>query len=571
MLQNRISSCIAAATIATVALRGALFAAEAPAAKPGSSQPPHGVKASDPAKKQSPEAAIRAALAKTVELGYKETPLRDVATDLQSKLGVPVRLDAKALDEIGIGIDSPVTFSSSRLSAKAAIALMLRKHGLKTVIKYESLLITTPEEADNFFLDTRVYDVSDLVRGNGGAAIQDGVCDSLIDVIKTSIGPTTWDDVGGVGTAMPFAAAGIDAIVVRQTAEVCEQVEALLSGLRAIRDARGAGQQPVGAGQTKAAIATMPKSSAGPVLFAPQPSDAEKTVREALRKPVNLQFKETPLCDVIEQLKKATNLPIALDKRMLDAVEVSLKTPITLEGSGRALRAILDELVRAHNLAWTYLDNERSLVVTIPEEERERLVTRSYDLSGMPSYRNERGDGVPDYDAIVEAVTRSIEPTTWVNAGGCGTIAVLEAHANHAIVVTQTWQGHLKIESLLAKLYHGRGVPTKDDIAKLPPGPTDGDGKYLPPTVLELDPKRDSLIRANNDFAFDLYKQASKGGREKGNLFFSPCGIATAMSLVYSGAPRADRGRDGQNSPLRHAQRGGTTRVSLAVGCVVRG
>ncbi len=82
-----------------------------------------------------------------------------------------------------------------------------------------------------------------------------------------------------------------------------------------------------------------------------------------------------------------------------------------------------------------------------------------------------------------------------------------------------------------------RRVPTREDIAKLPPVPADYESKYVPPPV-EPDPQRDALIRGNNQFAFDLYKQVNKGGREKekNNLFFSPCGISTALAMVYTGA-----------------------------------
>ena len=182
-----------------------------------------------------------------------------------------------------------------------------------------------------------------------------------------------------------------------------EQVESLLCDLRTIRNARTDGQTPVGTRQPKPAGPITPQSPVKTVLFAPKPSATENAVREALEKPIDVRFKGTPLVDVIQQLKRTTALPIVVDQKALVDVDIPLTTPITLNASGRTLHAVLDELVESHKLAWTFDIERTSLVITTPEEEQ-ALVTRSYDVSDLPSYRNEHGEGVPDYDMIVEAI-----------------------------------------------------------------------------------------------------------------------------------------------------------------------
>ena len=42
-----------------------------------------------------------------------------------------------------------------------------------------------------------------------------------------------------------------------------------------------------------------------------------------------------------------------------------------------------------------------------------------------------------------------------------------------------------------------------------------------------------ALVRGNNEFALDLYKQL---GKKEGNLFFSPYSISTALGMTYAGA-----------------------------------
>ena len=169
--------------------------------------------------------------------------MQQIAKELHTKLNVPVYLDAKALADAGLGTDLPVTFSISRVSAKAAVALMLKTLQLTTMVRHGVLIITTPEEAESN-LDTRVYAVADLVLfdapGKGEVA---GDFDSLIDMIESTVKPTTWDDVGGPGSIAPYGSS-INAIVVSQTDEVHEGIEELAR--RAASGSRSATQRRKG-------------------------------------------------------------------------------------------------------------------------------------------------------------------------------------------------------------------------------------------------------------------------------------------------------------------------------------
>ncbi len=273
----------------------------------------------------SVEQAIRQALQVKSDFDFKETPLPEVVKSFKNLTKLEIILDKKALDEIGIAADTPVTFSAHGISARSALDLLLHEHGLARVIRDGVLMVTTPEEADNM-LETRVYPVLDLVtpkpsyrfegmyipgmsvggfprtlparsadgggsnatgemgstsggmgggmgmfrvsdepkpaegKSGGGAASasppqpNQGVggmgvpnrpdasrgkqsrdsdlsftMSDLIDLIKTCVDPTAWDDAGGVGSAEP--AAGM--LVVTQTEVVHEKIEKFLENLRA--------------------------------------------------------------------------------------------------------------------------------------------------------------------------------------------------------------------------------------------------------------------------------------------------------------------------------------------------
>ncbi len=54
------------------------------------------------------------------------------------------------------------------------------------------------------------------------------------------------------------------------------------------------------------------------------------------------------------------------------------------------------------------------------------------------------------------------------------------------------------------------------------------------------DDSRESLLRGNAEFAFDLFRQLNKAG---GNLFYSPYSISTALAMTYAGAGGATAGQ----------------------------
>jgi len=177
-------------------------------------------------------------------LTFAETPLADVAAAIGQQHRIPVRLDSKALDDIGVGTDTPVTFSARGASLRSALRLILKPLDLTFMVSNESLMITTPEECESR-LTTVVYPVTDLVRfrDSKGEAWED--YDSLIDLISTTVAPTSWDTVGGPATIESFRVGKVDTIVLSQTQEVHREIAALLERLRAVAGQSGDGQPPV--------------------------------------------------------------------------------------------------------------------------------------------------------------------------------------------------------------------------------------------------------------------------------------------------------------------------------------
>jgi hypothetical protein len=198
-------------------------------------------------------------------------------------------LDNRALSDEGLDADTPVTQTLKNIRLRSALRLLLEQLDLTYVVRDGYLLITTKTEAENK-LRIKVYPVEDLVTldsdfrpapltsdgadnspsrsdmlprsgfgglGGGGGGFgggglgglglngldDNGDYSGLIDMITTTVAPTTWDEVGGAGsiTADPRS----QSIAVAQTDEVHEEIVVLLESLRRVRDVQMAATKHV--------------------------------------------------------------------------------------------------------------------------------------------------------------------------------------------------------------------------------------------------------------------------------------------------------------------------------------
>jgi hypothetical protein len=75
---------------------------------------------------------------------------------------------------------------------------------------------------------TSMADRPSVAGASGGGPVDHG--QQLVDLIKATIAPDSWDDLGGKGTIYYWPAWHV--LVIRQTDEVHEQIEGLLKALR---------------------------------------------------------------------------------------------------------------------------------------------------------------------------------------------------------------------------------------------------------------------------------------------------------------------------------------------------
>ena len=375
-----------------------------------------------PDARSASERKIAEALASPTTLEFIETSLEDVVDYLKDLHRIEIQLDKKALDDVGIGAGTPITRNLKGVSLRSGLRLLLRDLDLTYVVQDEVLLITTPEQAE-CRLDVRLYPVSDLIRRLGGRRPD---FDSLVDTITSIAYPDTWDEVGGPGSIAPITVGRAHVLVIAQTADVHQRVAQLLRRLRG-----AAGLAPTG---TPAATQ--------------EPTAADK-IERALRAPVTLQVAKTPLADVVDQLKRQAGVEIQLDKRSLEDEAIGTDSPVSCDLRRVSLEFALDGLCRKLKLAWTILDDV--ILITSPEQAESRLTAEVYPVDWSVAGRYLPELYGRDLDSLAEQIVDKLEPKSWEDVGGPGSIVPLSLGRRDVLVVSQTGAVHRRLARMLGR------------------------------------------------------------------------------------------------------------------------
>jgi hypothetical protein len=176
---------------------------------------------------------IKRALDEETFVEFQDLPLSDAVLYLKDRHHIEIQFDSKSMDTASIGVDTPVTRTLKNISLRSALRLMLGPLDLTYIIKDEVLLITTPEAAACESI-VRIYPVSDLLTAASANKPGQDIA-GLIELIKGTAGPNSWQGSGGRGSIQPWAPG--QSLVIRQTLARHEEIQPLLAGLRKSRNA----------------------------------------------------------------------------------------------------------------------------------------------------------------------------------------------------------------------------------------------------------------------------------------------------------------------------------------------
>jgi hypothetical protein len=184
-------------------------------------------------------------------------------------------------------------------------------------------------------------------------------------------------------------------------------------------------------------------------------------VDKALRQKVSVDFQNTPLATVVEQLSQQHNLSIHIDRGSLRHKEIEPTVPITTRARNQPLDVVLQEMLAPHNLS-CYPYRNQVLVIRVSDELdssrhdplRIPWVVQVYRVDNWPASRRQQGVNVINFPE--QQLREQVAPDTWADntsQSGAGRRGLAQAHVvgkQICFLVRQTCAVHREIEDRLS-------------------------------------------------------------------------------------------------------------------------
>jgi|CXWL01.1.fsa_nt_gi hypothetical protein len=157
-----------------------------------------------------------------------------------------------------------------------------------------------------------------------------------------------------------------------------------------------------------------------PPLSVSHQSDWEARIEAALDAQGEWAFEDVPLSDFCDLIHEKLGIDVVLDAKALNDFAIDPSTPITRSIRGISNRSFLRLTLRELNL--TYTVQLGALWITTPEKAEALLTTKVYPVGDLLGRDTNLGESRPDYQTLLQAITRNIAPDSWDDVGGPGSL-----------------------------------------------------------------------------------------------------------------------------------------------------
>ena len=198
------------------------------------------------------------------------------------------------------------------------------------------------------------------------------------------------------------------------------------------------------AGTCSIAAAQNPDDSREPVAITNRRTAVEERIYRTLEDRTECDFTDTPLVNVVDHFRSTHQIDIQLDNKSLQDEAVDTSAPITRHLKGVKLKSGLRTILRDLNLTFI-VQNEALWITTLTTADAVSEI-RTYPVSDLLGGRPDS----PNYASLIIIITSTVEPATWDENGGPGSIQPF--HQNKLLVVAQTQQVHEELAELLRQL-----------------------------------------------------------------------------------------------------------------------
>ncbi|HEY4312595.1 MAG TPA: hypothetical protein VGN12_24310 [Pirellulales bacterium] len=161
-----------------------------------------------------------------------------------------------------------------------------------------------------------------------------------------------------------------------------------------------------------------------------------------LRRPVKVEFADTPLSDVADFFAAKFDINVQLDTKGLADSAVDSAAPVTISlrkpiSFASALRLILNDF------DLTFVVQNEVLKITSNEIAGEFLTTEVYFVGDLVKTVWPK---TPQFYGLMNTISSTIQPDSWDDSGGPGS---MEPFHNEFLVIAQTQAVHEELEKLL--------------------------------------------------------------------------------------------------------------------------
>jgi Leucine-rich repeat (LRR) protein len=308
-------------------------------------------------------------------LEFIETPLTQVLDFIRDLHKIDVRTDEKALHDADITGNLRVTFHSRGMTLNNSLWLMLREHRLTHVIRGDTLLITTPQQAKQIVQEGGINpDGVKLWSGNSKvfSALADTTTLEFIEVPLQDV-IDYLQDLHGIPIRLDKRAlgkktAGWDTPVTHNLKGIT-----LNSALRLMLDEIGLthvvshGVVLISTPAERDRLVQHGGFEPDDIRLAP----ANKWVLPKLADSTTIEFIECPLLDVVDYMKDLHSIEIQLDRRAMRKAGIKPDAPVTQNLEGVTFHSALQKMLG--QLGLTHVIQHEVLLITTPERGRQRL------------------------------------------------------------------------------------------------------------------------------------------------------------------------------------------------------
>lgn len=175
---------------------------------------------------------------------------------------------------------------------------------------------------------------------------------------------------------------------------------------------------------------------------------------------IELAFSDMPFSEAVAEIHRRTGTNIVIDEIGLQDLGIRRDMPVNLELSGISARSALKIL--AQSVGLVIVPGDEAVVITSPDRANPLLVM-TYPVADLvvpipdptkPQTLPAGAGKTPEVDPenLLGLIRSTIDPNSWDNAGGRGTMKFFTS--TFSLVIRQTQDNHEEIAGLLGQLRH---------------------------------------------------------------------------------------------------------------------